>query len=77
MPTEVPALLPLLGDKDPLVRAHTARALGVVKSAQADDQLIKLMADKDERVAASAITALGVIGDARAVDALVSLATLR
>ena len=63
-------LLPLLDDKDALVRANAARALGIAKSVEAIDPLIKLLADKDERVAASAINALGAIGDRRAVDAL-------
>jgi cyclophilin family peptidyl-prolyl cis-trans isomerase/HEAT repeat protein len=68
----VPSLLPLLDDKEPLVRAHAARALGVAKSAQAVDPLSKLLSDKDERVVANAINALGAIGDARAVDSLTS-----
>ncbi|MEK6321293.1 MAG: peptidylprolyl isomerase [Acidobacteriota bacterium] len=69
----VPSLLPLLDDKDALVRANAARALGVAKAAQALDPLIRLLADKDERVVAAAINALGAIGDAQAVDALVAL----
>ena len=68
-----PALLPLLDDKDALVRAHAARALGIAKAAQAIDPLIRLLGDKDERVVAGAINALGAIGDGRAVDALVTL----
>lgn len=69
----VPALLPLLEDKEPLVRAHAARALGVAKSSQAVEPLTKLLSDNDERVMANAINALGVIGDARAIDSLISL----
>ena len=69
----VPELLPLLEDKDALVRAHAARALGVAKTTQAIDPLIRLLADKDERAVASSITALGSIGHARAVDPLVAL----
>ena len=68
-----PSLLPLLDDKDPLVRANAARALGVAKATQAIDPLIKLLGEKDERVVAGAINALGAIGDPRAVDPLVSL----
>ena len=68
-----PALLPLLDDKDALVRANAARALGIAKSTQAIEPLIKLLGDKDERVAAGAINALGAIGDARAVDPLITL----
>jgi cyclophilin family peptidyl-prolyl cis-trans isomerase/HEAT repeat protein len=73
IPAAVPSLLPLLEDKDPLVRANAARALGVAKSPQAIEQLIKLLGDKDERVVAAAINALGAIGDARAVEPLVAL----
>lgn len=72
----IPSLLPLLDDKDPLVRANAARALGVAKTPQAPqaiDPLLKLLADKDERVVAAAINALGALGDARAVEALVAL----
>jgi cyclophilin family peptidyl-prolyl cis-trans isomerase len=68
-----PALLGLLADKNALVRAHSARALGAAKAAAAVEPLIKLLADSDARVAANAIVALGAIGDARAVDALLSL----
>ena len=73
IPAAVPSLLPLLEDKDPLVRANAARALGVAKTPQAIEPLLKLLTDKDERVVAGAINALGAIGDARAVDALVAL----
>jgi cyclophilin family peptidyl-prolyl cis-trans isomerase len=66
----VPALLPLLEDKAPLVRANGARALGVAKDAKAIDLLIKLLGDADERVIASAINALGAIADAKAVSPL-------
>jgi cyclophilin family peptidyl-prolyl cis-trans isomerase len=73
IPAAVPSLLPLLEDKDPLVRTNAARALGVAKAPQAVEQLIKLLGDKDERVVAAAINALGAIGDARAVEPLVAL----
>jgi cyclophilin family peptidyl-prolyl cis-trans isomerase/HEAT repeat protein len=69
----VPALLPLLDDKEPLVRANAARALGVAKDAKALEALLKLLSDKDERVVASAINALSAIGDAKAVQPLVEL----
>lgn len=72
----VPALLPLLDDKDPLVRAHAARALGVAKSSQAIEPISRLLSDKDERVIASAVNALGAIGDARAIDSLISLGNI-
>ena len=69
----VPALLPLLEDKNPLVRAHAARALGIAKAKDAVERLIKMLADSDARVVANVIVALGAIGDARAVDALLPM----
>jgi cyclophilin family peptidyl-prolyl cis-trans isomerase/HEAT repeat protein len=66
----VPSLLPLLEDKEPLVRANAARALGVAKDAKAVDALLKLLGDKDERVVASAINALGAIAEAKALQPL-------
>jgi cyclophilin family peptidyl-prolyl cis-trans isomerase/HEAT repeat protein len=66
----VPALLTALDDKEPLVRANAARALGVAKEARGLEPLIKLLSDKDERVAASAINALGAMADAKAVQPL-------
>ncbi len=68
-----PALLPLLEDKNPLVRAHAARALGVAKAKEAVERLIKMLADPDARVVANVIVALGAIGDVRAVDALLPM----
>jgi cyclophilin family peptidyl-prolyl cis-trans isomerase/HEAT repeat protein len=68
-----PALLPLLADKDPLVRAHVARAISLTGDKRALDPVIGLLGDSDERVIASAINALGVMGDPRAVDPLTSL----
>ena len=68
-----PLLLPLLEDKQPLVRANAARVLGVAKATQTIDQLSKLLGDKDERVVANSINALGSIGDARAAEALIAL----
>jgi cyclophilin family peptidyl-prolyl cis-trans isomerase len=71
----VPQLLTLLEDKDPLVRANAARALGVAKDAKAAEPLIKLLADNDERVTASAINALGTIADGKAVQPLLDSGT--
>lgn len=68
----VPSLLPLLDDKESLVRAHAARTLGVAKATQAVEPVVKLLADKDDRVVANAINALGAIGDAKAVDPLLA-----
>jgi cyclophilin family peptidyl-prolyl cis-trans isomerase/HEAT repeat protein len=71
--TAVPALLPLLDDKEPLVKANAARALGVAKDASAVEPLVRLLADTDERVAANAINALGAIASQRAVEPLTAL----
>ena len=68
----VPALISLFSDNDPLVRAHSARALGVAKDGRAVDALVKALADQDERVVADAIVALGRIAESRAVDPLIS-----
>jgi cyclophilin family peptidyl-prolyl cis-trans isomerase/HEAT repeat protein len=68
-----PALLPLLADKNSLVRANAARALGVAKATQAVERLIRLLSDEDSRVVAAAISALGAIGDSRAAEPLASL----
>jgi cyclophilin family peptidyl-prolyl cis-trans isomerase/HEAT repeat protein len=69
----IPSLLPLLEDKEALVRASAARALGAAKATQAVNPLIRLLADNDERVVGNATGALGAIGDSRAVDALLGL----
>jgi cyclophilin family peptidyl-prolyl cis-trans isomerase/HEAT repeat protein len=69
----VGSLLPLLGDSEPLVRAHAARALGVAKAGSAVEPLLRLLRDHDERVVASAIVALGSIADPKATDPLVAL----
>ena len=69
----VPVLLPLLADKNSLVRANAARALGVAKAAQAVEPLTRLLADEDSRVTANAVNALGAIGDPGAVEPLLSL----
>ncbi|HVF90183.1 MAG TPA: peptidylprolyl isomerase, partial [Blastocatellia bacterium] len=69
----VPALLPLLADKDPMVRASAARALGAARDNRAVLPLAGLLNDPDRRVAANAVTALGAIGDARAVEPLIGI----
>jgi HEAT repeat protein len=64
----VPALLPLLTEKDEFVRREVAYALGHVKSRRATAPLIdRLQTDKEESVRAAAIVALGEIGDETAV----------
>ncbi|PYP82874.1 MAG: hypothetical protein DMF61_25095 [Blastocatellia bacterium AA13] len=68
-----PRLISLLSDKDSLVRATAARALGVIKDKNAVDRLKTALADSDERVSANAIAALGAIGDDRSAEALTLL----
>ena len=64
----VPALLPLLTEKDEFVRREVAYALGHAKSRRATASLIdRLQTDKEESVRAAAIVALGRIGDETAV----------
>lgn len=69
----VPALITLLEDKNPLVRATAARALGAARSPEAVVPLIKLLSDSEDHVVISTINALGAIGDPRAVEPLVAL----
>ncbi len=69
----VPALLPLLDDKDALVRAYAARALGVAGDKQAVEPLMRRLTDADHRVVVNTINALGALGDPRATSALLAL----
>jgi quinoprotein glucose dehydrogenase len=55
----VPALVPLLQDRDPEVRAQAARVLGDVKAQKAAAPLIALLADAKERPRFFAAIALG------------------
>jgi HEAT repeat protein len=60
----VPALLPLLNDKDEFVRRETAYALGLTRSHKATDSLTTLLLnDKEDGVRAAAAVALGEIAD--------------
>lgn len=69
----VPSLLGLLDDRNWLVRAHAARALGVARDKRAVGQLVRLLGDSEERVVANAVTALGATADAGAIEPLVAL----
>ncbi|MFM8979042.1 MAG: HEAT repeat domain-containing protein [Planctomycetia bacterium] len=51
-----------LADQDPLVRLHTARALGEVSDRRAVDLLMRLLEDASERVRLGAAVALGKHG---------------
>jgi len=68
----VPALIEALADRNPLLRASCARALGLSKEARAVDALVKLLGDRDEQVQVNAIRALAMSGDDRAVEPLIS-----
>jgi len=68
-----PAVDPLiaqLADRDAIVRAYAATALGSLKSERAVSPLIALLSDKDAYVRRSAIESLGRTGSRRAIPAL-------
>src|SRR5262249_53770626 len=44
----VPALIAATGDREAIVRAHAARALGVARDGRAVEPLIKLLSDQDQ-----------------------------
>ncbi|HSE96849.1 MAG TPA: HEAT repeat domain-containing protein, partial [Blastocatellia bacterium] len=73
----VPSLLGLLEERNWLVRAHAARALGVAKDKRGIEPLVRLLGDAEERVIANAITALGAIADPRAVDPLIAIGQVK
>lgn len=68
----VPALLPLLTDRDIDVRANSARALGQTKAPSALEPLGKLLHDPSDRVQVSAVRALTLLADRRAVAPLLA-----
>jgi HEAT repeat protein len=73
----VPALLPLLNDKDEFVRREVAYALGLTKSRAATSALTGLLTgDKEDGVRSAAAVALGEIGDEAAVVSLAAVLTL-
>jgi cyclophilin family peptidyl-prolyl cis-trans isomerase len=69
----VPVLITKLEDKNTIVRATAARALGAARDPQAIAPLIKLLSDPEEHAVVNAINALGAVGDARAAEPLVAL----
>jgi HEAT repeat protein len=72
----VPALLPLLHDKDEFVRREVAYALGLTKSRMATSALTGLLTgDKEDGVRSAAAVALGEIGDEAAVVSLAAALT--
>ena len=76
-PTEtVPALIPLLVDKDEFVRRETSYALGLTRSRSATASLVeRLLQDKEDGVRGAAAVALGQIGDESAVVPLATVLT--
>jgi HEAT repeat protein len=70
----VPALLPLLNDKDEFVRREAVHALGLTRSRSVTSELTGLLLnDKKDSVRSAAAIALGRIGDESVV---VTLATV-
>lgn len=71
-PHATPALIVALSDRDSLVRAGAARALGLMRAPDAVKELGRVvMDDPDPQVTQSAAMALGFISDPAAVDPLV------
>ena len=68
-----PVLAAALSSDDPRSRALAARGMGVLKDAEAVEQLLALVRDADESVAVQALRALGAIGDARGTAAAASM----
>ena len=66
----VPALLPWLGNGNPIYRREAALALASVQSKAAVPALLPLLRDVDSGVRRAAAYALGQAGDSTAVDSL-------
>jgi cyclophilin family peptidyl-prolyl cis-trans isomerase/HEAT repeat protein len=60
----VPAVLPLVHDADPLVRAHAARTLGRLKSPLATRALLAALGDAEAAVVVNAVRGLQLVADA-------------
>ena len=72
----VPAVAPLLADRDPLVRAHAARTLGRQRSPLATKVLIQALGDPDGPATINAIRALQQVADSSRSSAASRLARL-
>ena len=68
-----PALEPLLGDRDPEVRAQAAKVLGESREVSALDKLVGLLKDQSPRVRFFAALALGKLGRNEAVGPLLEM----
>jgi HEAT repeat protein/mono/diheme cytochrome c family protein len=67
------AVLPLLDDRDPEIRAQAARMLGESRSVAAESRLADLCADDNARVRAFAALALGKLGARDAQPSIISM----
>jgi quinoprotein glucose dehydrogenase len=67
------AVLPLLADGDPEVRAQAAKVLGESRTAAAQEQLVERLADDSPRVRFFAAQSLGKLGQAGSIGPLLSL----
>jgi putative membrane-bound dehydrogenase-like protein len=67
------ALLPLLKDQDPEIRAQAAKWLGDINYAKAGESLLPLLKDNEIRVRFFASEALGRIAYAPAIDGLIEV----
>ncbi|MEO5989611.1 MAG: HEAT repeat domain-containing protein [Candidatus Eisenbacteria bacterium] len=74
----VPAVTPLLQDRDPLIRAHAARTLGRQKSPLAVTALLGALQDTDAAVVVNALRALQGVADSTQLEQLPAITrTLR
>ncbi|MCP4676207.1 MAG: hypothetical protein GY854_12005 [Deltaproteobacteria bacterium] len=69
----VPALMPLLADPDPSVRAAAAAELGELGAGVDTDKLAELLDDADSFVTMQAAAAMAALGDSRGEPLLLSL----
>lgn len=66
-------LVPLILDKDPEVRAQTAKLMGDVRYDGAYNALLQLLGDSDSRVRYFATLSAGRFGDPRAIDRIINV----
>jgi len=72
----VPAVTPLLADRDPLVRAHAARTLGRQRSRLASASLLATLSDPDAPTVVNAVRALQQVADSSLAGAAAALTRL-
>lgn len=66
-------LVGLVQDRDPIVRLHSAKAMGALRRPEANDFLVLLLKDEHVRIRLAAAAALERIGDARPFPEVVAL----